>query len=154
MKIWSFPADAVVKNLPVNAGDTREEGSIPGSGRFPGEGTGNPLNPVFLPGKSHGQRSLVGYSQWDCKELDITECTHIHYENLWQKVVYIQACIFKKVNIFNLLLLSNKKWESNNVSKATEVFEESFWRLKTWLCHQKNSVASIRKLTSAPLKII
>ena len=29
--------------------------------------------PVFLPGKSHGQRSLAGYSQWACKELDTTE---------------------------------------------------------------------------------
>ena len=29
--------------------------------------------PVFLPGKSHGQRNLVGYSLWDCKELDMTE---------------------------------------------------------------------------------
>ena len=29
--------------------------------------------PVFLPGKSHGQRSLVGYSPWGCKELDMTE---------------------------------------------------------------------------------
>ena len=27
---------------------------------------------VFLPGKSHGQRSLVGYSPWGCKELDMT----------------------------------------------------------------------------------
>ena len=32
--------------------------------------------PVFLPGKFQGQRSLVGYSSWDCKELDMTE--HIH----------------------------------------------------------------------------
>ena len=44
----------MVKNLPANAGDT---GSIPGSGRSPGEGHGST---VFLPGKSHGQRSLVG----------------------------------------------------------------------------------------------
>ena len=29
--------------------------------------------PVFLPGKSHGQRSLVGYSPWGCKESDTTE---------------------------------------------------------------------------------
>ena len=28
--------------------------------------------PVFLPGKSYGQMSLVGYSPWGCKELDIT----------------------------------------------------------------------------------
>ena len=32
-----------------------------------------PPNPVFLPGKSHGQRSLGGYSPWRCKELDTTE---------------------------------------------------------------------------------
>ena len=31
------------------------------------------LTPVFLPGKSYGQRSLAGYSLWDCKELDTTE---------------------------------------------------------------------------------
>ena len=34
---------SVVKNLPANAGDTRETGSIPGSGRSPGVGNGNPL---------------------------------------------------------------------------------------------------------------
>ena len=33
----------VVKNLPANAGDIRDEGSIPGSGRAPGEGNGNSL---------------------------------------------------------------------------------------------------------------
>ena len=31
--------------------------------------------PVFLPGKSHGQRSLVGYSPWGHRELDVTEVT-------------------------------------------------------------------------------
>ena len=40
-------------------------GSIPGSGRSPGEGNGNSL--VFLPWKSHGQRSLAGYSPWSHK---------------------------------------------------------------------------------------
>ena len=38
-----FPGSSVVKNLPANAGDTGEAGSIPGSGRFPGGGNGNPL---------------------------------------------------------------------------------------------------------------
>ena len=33
----------VVKNLPANAGDLRDAGSIPGSGRSPGEGNGNPF---------------------------------------------------------------------------------------------------------------
>ena len=38
-----FPGDAVVKNPPANAGDTRNMGSIPGLGRSPGVGNGNPL---------------------------------------------------------------------------------------------------------------
>ena len=39
---------------------------------------------VFLPGKFHGQRSLVGYSPWDCKELDTTEhlSKSIHCSNI------------------------------------------------------------------------
>ena len=47
-------------------------GWIPGSGRSPG-GKGWHPTPIFLPGESHGQRSLVGYSQWGRKELDMTE---------------------------------------------------------------------------------
>ena len=53
-----------------NAGDL---GLIPESGISPGEGNGNPLQYSFLPGKSHGQRSLVDYSPWDRKESDTTE---------------------------------------------------------------------------------
>ena len=34
--------------------------------------------PVSLPGESHGQRSLVGYSPWGCKELDMIEATSMH----------------------------------------------------------------------------
>ena len=33
--------------------------------------------PIFLPGKFHGQRSLARYSPWGCKELDVTEYTHL-----------------------------------------------------------------------------
>ena len=59
----------VVKNPPANAGDAGDAGSSPGLGRSPGEGP----TPVFLPGESHGQRSLVDYSPWGCEELDMTE---------------------------------------------------------------------------------
>ena len=51
-----FPGGSEVKNPPANAGDA---GSIPGARGSPGGGNSNPLH---LPGKSHGQRSLVGYS--------------------------------------------------------------------------------------------
>ena len=60
----------VVKNPPANARDTRDDGSIPGLGRFPGGGKWQ-STPEFLPGKSHGQRSLAGYSSWHHKELDM-----------------------------------------------------------------------------------
>ena len=56
------------------SGDIRDVGSILGSGRSPGEGHGNPLQYSYLD-KSYGQRSLVGYSPRDHKELDRTEAT-------------------------------------------------------------------------------
>ena len=51
----------VVKNPTTNAGDIRDVGSTPGLGISPGEIDDNPLQ-YFLSGKSHGQRSLMGYS--------------------------------------------------------------------------------------------
>ena len=58
----------IVKNLPAVQGtwvlslgqeDPLEKGMAP--------------TPVFLPGEFHGQRILVGYSSWSCKDLDMTE---------------------------------------------------------------------------------
>ena len=51
----------VVMNLPANAEDIRDMGSIPGSGRSTGGGPGNPVHCSCLE-NPHGQRSLVGYS--------------------------------------------------------------------------------------------
>ena len=64
----------MVKNPPANAGNTRDTDSIPGLGRSPGGGHGNPLQYSGLE-NPHGQRSLVGYSPWDHKQLDTTEAT-------------------------------------------------------------------------------
>ena len=57
----------MVKNPSSSAGDIREVGSIPGLGRSPGVGNGKPA-PVFLPGDSHGQRSLEDFSPWGHRE--------------------------------------------------------------------------------------
>ena len=62
----------MVKNPPASAGD---EGSIPGSGKSPGEGNGNPLRYSCLENSMDGG-ALVGYSLWGCKESDITERLH------------------------------------------------------------------------------
>ena len=64
----------VVKNLPASAGDARDADLIRGSGRPLEEGTAT--IPVFLPGASHGQRSLVGYSPEGHKVRH--NCAHAH----------------------------------------------------------------------------
>ena len=43
--------------------------------------------PVLLPGKSHGQRSLVGYSPWGRKELDTTERLHFHSQDFSSSIL-------------------------------------------------------------------
>ena len=56
-----YPCGSEVKNPPTNAGDL---GSVPGLEISPGEGKWQ-CTPVFLPGKSHGQKRLGDYSLWD-----------------------------------------------------------------------------------------
>ena len=63
-----------------NAEAVGDVGSIPESGRSPGDGNGNPLS--ILAWETHGQRSLAGYSPWGCKESDTDwlsmHSTHTH----------------------------------------------------------------------------
>ena len=66
------PGGAVVKKPRASAGDAGNVSLIPGSGRFPWSGKWQPTL-VFLSGKFHGQRSLVGYSPEVCKESN-TRC--------------------------------------------------------------------------------
>ena len=61
----------VVKNPPANAGDVRDEGFNPWVRKIPWRAW--QPTPVFSPGESHGQRSLVGYSPWGRKESGMTE---------------------------------------------------------------------------------
>ena len=73
-----FLGGSAVRNPPANAEDV----AFPGLGRSPCRRKWQPT-PVFLPGKSHGQRSLVGYSPWGHKELDMTErLKHHHHTRL------------------------------------------------------------------------
>ena len=68
MVTMCFPGGTVVKNLPVNAGDEGETDSIPRIRKIPWRRKWQPI-PVFLPGISHGQRSLVGYSPWGSQKV-------------------------------------------------------------------------------------
>ena len=76
----------MVKNPPVNAGDIKDTGLIPGSGRSPGEGHGYSLH--VLPGEFQGQRSLEGYTPGDGKESDTTEPLSTH-QSLYEASYFI-----------------------------------------------------------------
>jgi len=65
-----FPGGSGSKESAYNAGDW---GLIPGLERTPGEGNGYPLQYSCLSEEFHGERSLAGYSAWDCKQSDMTE---------------------------------------------------------------------------------
>ena len=65
---WCFPGGSVVKHLPANAGDAGSILDLRGSPRRKWQPT-----PVFLLGKSPGQRSQLGYSSWGHKKSDTTE---------------------------------------------------------------------------------
>ena len=60
----------MVKNVLAGEGDM----DLTPGGKIPWRRKWKPT-PVFLPGKFHGQRGLVGYSPWGCKELNMTERT-------------------------------------------------------------------------------
>ena len=72
-----------------NAGDL---GSIPALGRSPGGGHGNPLQYSCLE-NPHGQRSLVGYTPWGCKELDMTKRLSTHAKRFLYRNISYAVCL-------------------------------------------------------------
>ena len=71
LSLIGSPDGSGVKNLSANVGDARDVGLICEWGRSPGGGNANALQ-AFLPWKSYGQRSLVGYIH-GVEESDMTE---------------------------------------------------------------------------------
>ena len=74
----------MVKNPPSNAGDLGDMGSIPGLGRCPGVGNGNPLQYSCL--ENSMELCRAGYSPWGHKESDMTEATYHAYTDNKMKV--------------------------------------------------------------------
>ena len=72
LEFEGFPGGTMIKKPPATVGDIRDTGSVPGLGRSPGGGNGNPLQYFCLENR-HGQSSLVDYSPWGHKESDKTE---------------------------------------------------------------------------------
>ena len=63
----------VAKNPRASVGDTRDSGLI--LGREDPQEESMATHPIILAGESQGQRSLAGYSLWDCKQSDTIEVT-------------------------------------------------------------------------------
>ena len=82
-----LPGGSDSKASVYNEGDL---GSIPGSGRFPWRRKWQ-STPVLLPGKSHGQRSLVGYSPLGGKESDMTEQLHSFIHSFKTPILSLSA---------------------------------------------------------------
>ena len=82
----------VIKNPPANAGDLRDMGSIPGSGRSPGGGHGNPLQCSCLE-NPHGQRSLVGYSPQGHKSQTRLKQLSTHAPDKWN--ILLMSIIYR-----------------------------------------------------------
>ena len=119
--------DSVVKNLPTSAGDLQEMWFDTRVRKIPWRRKWQPT-PVFLPGKSHAQRSLVGYSPWGRKESGMTEW-RISMETAWR------GCKKLKIELpYGPAILLPKKtkmliWKGI----CTPVFTEAWFTVvKTW----------------------
>ena len=69
-----FAGGSAIKNLPADAGDAGDTGFDPWVGKIPWSKKWQPTS-TLLPGKFHGQGSLVGYRPWGRTESDTTEAT-------------------------------------------------------------------------------
>ena len=88
--ILGFPGGSVAQNPPASAGRCRKLGFDIWVGTI--LLNGNPFQSAFLPGESHGQRSLAGYNPWGRKESDTTDQLSTH--------VYICINIYIHINIY------------------------------------------------------
>ena len=101
--------------------------------------------PVFLPGEFHEQRSLVGYSPWGCKELDLTEqLTH----TVWPITLLLRACHLEGTQDFGCGWFASSKYNmgwgecldnSRSMSKLKFIFihvvaKYGFKGTVRWIC--------------------
>ena len=93
LKSLGFPGGSDGKESTCSVGDL---GSIPGLGRSPGGGRGNPPQ-YFCLENPHGQRNLAGDSPWGCKELDMTERLRANSNILTYPEFVSTDSFFKKI---------------------------------------------------------
>ena len=103
---------------------------------------------VFLPGKSHGHRSLAGYSPWGCKQSDATEQAYLHFPALGAQSPDLWTT--REVQIFN----SSHTVSSQRSSFIINDTKQTVWSSKTFhamrrkvkQCRLVNSIREKKKL--------
>ena len=102
IRTTGFPGSSVVKNQPVNAGDAGDTGLIPGSGRLPGVGNGNPLQYCLENSMDreawwaavHGAERVE--CDWACTRMNITTTLSFRAQDSKQNIylpVYLSICL-------------------------------------------------------------
>ena len=105
--------------------------------------------PVFLPGKSHGQRSLVGYSPWDHKELDTTKRTRAHTYTHTHTHTHTHLHLNPIFYIYRMNLEEMSIWsrspEASTASTFSSFFTHGIWTFFFFFCPQ--SIQSRKRFT-------
>jgi len=106
----------VGKESTCNAGNSGDVGSIPGLGRSPGGGHGNPLQYSCLE-NPHGQRSLAGYSPWVTKSQTRLKLPSMHaHVHIYYIHIYVHICMFLELEkiLFTDHMRIRSHFESTN----------------------------------------
>ena len=158
-RLLGFPCSSVGKESACNVGDLS---LIPGSGRSLEKKLLAPHwlpTPVFLPGKSHGQRrSLAGYH----KESDMTEQLHFHFHIkwcAWRRIVGVLLSdhLHSEGNVFLLPGLrcvnSDKAWHGNGIFIFCKVHVRSY-HYQAFAFHWYSLCLSILFRQSHPIRSV
>ena len=121
LSLWASLVAQMVKNLPANAGNTRDAGSVPGLGRSPGEENGYPLQYSCLE-NSMGREPGRLHSPWSHKESDMTErltLSLLHLQGRCIKVPNAPGALIQRTLAF---LQKPPRSKTNGRSKREERF--------------------------------
>ena len=127
-RVWSFPGGASGKEPTCQCRRPKRHGFYPWVGKSPWRRKWQPI-PVFLPGKSHGQRSLGGYSPQGHEGSDMADrlSTHIHTMYITYMIIFTQSCI-----IYVIFRYCAKEQNRTSERNRTVNKKSSHWRERTF----------------------
>ena len=119
----------MVKNLSRNAGDL---GSIPGSGKIPWRREWQPI-PVYSPGKSHEQRSLVDYNPWGHKQSDTIEQLSLFICLYFDSTIKLYHCMYALKFCINSIIWHGLPKRCSGIEYAYQCSRHKRWGFSPWV---------------------